>query len=327
MERLYAVLQGNTLTSCGQFRIPLRTAEQAATSEMKRTILTSDQVLELFTAFSAMNESPLLFLRSLLRVDLAVLEPNSAEPRLLYRCTLGGLTNEDLSTRRQLMSLTSTFTFVANVEVRKAELSPVGDCGDTASVEIETDKDTASDDEGTIETDDMLQWTEVPRSFNIALPFDLWKTVTTMKWVVSQRIGSGGEIGRFIEAEGNDFNKLLPWAGAAVQVPRDDQGNILVRLGNLIRVGLPIGHFFCALPLPIKSGFPVHVNCFFSVMPSRLALWTAEDVGADPSQVQWNQLLCEEVLPEPYVAALMAAIDLLHSPSERFCAPHCCTAS
>lgn len=81
---------------------------------------------------------------------------------------------------------------------------------------------------------------------------------------------------------------------------------------------LPPGHFFCALPLPVQTGVPVHCNGYFIVTPERLSMWTPEHPGADAKKVMWNRLLCCEVLPRAYLKALRDVRQELSEPSNRW---------
>ena len=60
-------------------------------------------------------------------------------------------------------------------------------------------------------------------------------------------------------------------------------------------------YIFCFLPLPIKSGLPVHINGFFDVAKDRRSL-SATDDGTFGSQ--WNKALGEDALTEAFAFLL-----------------------
>lgn len=51
----------------------------------------------------------------------------------------------------------------------------------------------------------------------------------------------------------------------------------------------------CFLPLPVKTGLPVHVNGYFELSSNRRDIWSGSDMaGAGKLRSKWNVcLLCE----------------------------------
>lgn len=68
-----------------------------------------------------------------------------------------------------------------------------------------------------------------------------------------------------------------------------------------------VAHVFCFLPLPLTStsltNLPVHVNGFFNLDPSRDHVMQATEgqVGEKDKNIQWNELLIQEVIPKAYI--------------------------
>lgn len=68
-----------------------------------------------------------------------------------------------------------------------------------------------------------------------------------------------------------------------------------------------VAHVFCFLPLPLTStsltNLPVHVNGFFNLDPSRDHVMQATEgqVGEKDKNIQWNEILIQEVIPKAYV--------------------------
>ena len=62
---------------------------------------------------------------------------------------------------------------------------------------------------------------------------------------------------------------------------------------------------FCFLPLPLKTGLPVHVNGQFYLDSARRNLCSDEKDEGFGSQ--WNKFMKEKVLPEAYVSLLLKA--------------------
>ena len=55
------------------------------------------------------------------------------------------------------------------------------------------------------------------------------------------------------------------------------------------------GQVFCFLPLPVKSGFPVHINGHFILNSTRRELWKSSDVTATDNRSTWNNNLIEAI--------------------------------
>ena len=66
------------------------------------------------------------------------------------------------------------------------------------------------------------------------------------------------------------------------------------------------GQVFCFLPLPVQSGFPVHLNGHFILNSTRRELWRSTDVDITDSRSQWNDNLCK-ALASSYADFLVRA--------------------
>ncbi|KAL5005313.1 hypothetical protein ScPMuIL_018769 [Solemya velum] len=124
-------------------------------------------------------------------------------------------------------------------------------------------------------------------------------------WVVVNLFG-----GR--EAQSTRMKKLLadkrlscpPYVGVAVPLGMD--------------ISQLKGHVFCFLPLPVESrsltGFPVHINGFFSLSQNRRHVkWSTADEKANYS-VSWNEFLVRELLPRVYIIVIQELISYsIHS--------------
>ncbi|CAK5278239.1 unnamed protein product [Mycena citricolor] len=73
------------------------------------------------------------------------------------------------------------------------------------------------------------------------------------------------------------------------------------------------GRLFTYLPLPLKTGFPVHVHALFALTQSRQNLNNGGEVGivkgsADSILVEWNHILFENFLPCTWAILLQALL-------------------
>ncbi|KAF9050843.1 hypothetical protein BDZ89DRAFT_1057267 [Hymenopellis radicata] len=73
------------------------------------------------------------------------------------------------------------------------------------------------------------------------------------------------------------------------------------------------GRLYTYLPLPVITGFPIHVHGLFALVQSRQDLRNAKEIGVvadsdDGFYVQWNQYLFDKLLPESWVALICSLI-------------------
>ncbi|XP_067026078.1 sacsin-like [Acropora muricata] len=131
-----------------------------------------------------------------------------------------------------------------------------------------------------------IQW------FGITYTLLIQDTHTKEKWLVHQGIG------------------LKPY-DATEEVPNGQPFGLLPRVGVAARISHTRARTpkkykaFCFLPLPLKTGLPVHVNGHFYLDSARRNLWYDEKDEGFGSQ--WNNFMKKKVLPEAYVSLLLEA--------------------
>ncbi|KAM9343119.1 sacsin isoform 2-T2 [Pholidichthys leucotaenia] len=106
------------------------------------------------------------------------------------------------------------------------------------------------------------------------------------KWIVAEQFGS------FKDSYGIKLSDRLPQTAIAARIDTE---------------GLPSyktfeGVAFCCLPLPGKTGLPVHINGNFEVDCARRSLWKEDDQSL---KVKWNECLKQVIIAPLYA-------DLLH---------------
>ena len=71
----------------------------------------------------------------------------------------------------------------------------------------------------------------------------------------------------------------------------------LPRWDSLYAAGTPSaleGQAFCFLPLPARTGLPLHINAFFELSSNRRDIWYAPDLtGTSQLRGDWNISLLE----------------------------------
>lgn len=107
------------------------------------------------------------------------------------------------------------------------------------------------------------------------------------KWLIAEQLGS------FKDSSGIEQNQSdkLPQAAVAACVHCEPARQEVFR-----------GEAFCSLPLPGKTGLPVHVNGNFEVDSSRRGLWKEDGQSL---KMKWNESLKQDIMAPLYA-------DLLH---------------
>eukprot|EP00884_Botryococcus_braunii_P020226 jgi/Botrbrau1/6888/Bobra.67_3s0007.1 len=94
---------------------------------------------------------------------------------------------------------------------------------------------------------------------------------------------------------------VVPWAAvAAPLMTSSEQGEPLV------------GQAFCFLPLPGRTGLPVHVNAYFELSTNRRGIWHGDDMaGAGQLRSDWNLCLLKDVVAPTYRMVLRELAELI----------------
>ncbi len=115
------------------------------------------------------------------------------------------------------------------------------------------------------------------------------RTINSTWRIVSLiRTDEGADLAKVIEAMHQSQEKVVPWAGAAARI------NAVCTEGNIPPVS---GKVYCFLPLPLATGWPIHINGFFNLNSSRDNLSSdSGQTGKDRPRAIWNALLARHVL-------------------------------
>ena len=136
-----------------------------------------------------------------------------------------------------------------------------------------------------------IQW------FGITYPLLIQDAFTKEKWLVHQGIGLKPCDATDEVPNGQPFG-LLPRGGIAAKMWERTFFHAEIRT-------TPQYKAFCFLPLPLKTGLPVHVNGHFYLDSARRNLWYDEKDEGFGSQ--WNNFIKKKLLPEAYVSLLLEA--------------------
>ena len=285
------------------FRFPLRTREQAIKSEIKQLHYDNEQMKELLKLFASGAKTLLLFTQNVVRVSIYHLPKDSnlfCPPSLLFEVSKS-LCREGI--RREL-SFPVSLSHAAK-KLSKEEQYLLQQCNflQASSVVAKNGGDADS---------------SMPAVLSSALTINIKSTTTesgkpfveaetymsdeSQTWLVASSMGKGLTV-QFKK----DDKSLLPSAGVAARLTFDDCGKLLpVPVVDQVAADVqrPLGKLFCYLPLPIKSGLPVHVNGAFAVASSRRSLKEKTADDKDSMGVEWNKSLMQDSVCEAYLDLL-----------------------
>ena len=285
------------------FRFPLRTREQAIKSEIKQLHYDNEQMKELLKLFASGAKTLLLFTQNVVRVSIYHLPKDSnlfCPPSLLFEVSKS-LCREGI--RREL-SFPVSLSHAAK-KLSKEEQYLLQQCNflQASSVVAKNGGDADSSMPAVLSSALTINikstTTESGKPFVEAEPYMSDESQT---WLVASSMGKGLTV-QFKK----DDKSLLPSAGVAARLTFDDCGKLLpVPVVDQVAADVqrPLGKLFCYLPLPIKSGLPVHVNGAFAVASSRRSLKEKTADDKDSMEVEWNKSLMQDSVCEAYLDLL-----------------------
>lgn len=90
------------------FRFPLRNADQAASSKLSRQAYSEDDISSMFVQLYEEGVFTLLFLKSVLSVEMYVWEDGVPEPRKLYSCAVRSQNDDTIWHRQALLRISNS---------------------------------------------------------------------------------------------------------------------------------------------------------------------------------------------------------------------------
>ncbi|XVE66342.1 hypothetical protein DITRI_Ditri08aG0072500 [Diplodiscus trichospermus] len=190
------------------FRFPLRNSDQAALSKLSRQAYSEDDISSMFLQLFEEGVFSLLFLKSVLSIEMYIWDVGESEPKKLYSCSVNSLSDEIVWHRQALLRLSKSVVNNTDKEV------------DAYSVEFLSEVMAGSECRKTIDTFYIVQ----------------------KMAPVSSRIGS------FAATASKEYDiHLLPWASVAACISEDSPDNAVLKLGQAfcflplpVRTGLTV---------------------------------------------------------------------------------------
>ena len=266
------------------FRLPLRTAAQAARSKLSTHATTADAVGTMLHDFECEAAEMLIFLKHVARIRVYEWRPGAAGPSELFD-TLIENSDDALRTQRTFMlragdpraphnitpaPVACDYVLRIRTRRRRAPRSSGGAAGGGAAGGGVADATAARGGAA-------------------------WRSDATRAWMVCNQYG-GGRARAIATDPANAHARFVPWGGVATPVPSATDPGALA------------GRAYCFLPLPVETRLPVHVNGYFELSSNRRDIWFGDDMAGDGRlRAEWNDALLADVVAPSY-ARLLAAL-------------------
>ena len=277
------------------FRFPLRNRSQADRSEIKKLFYDEKEMKKLLEIVIQGADSLLLFTQNVRKVTLFHLPREAKDPSeavelfqiaknpistirkhgvdVKLSAAAAALTNEEQSFLKECNFLKASSQVLQNIKLWPQVTEPLPE----SSMNIQV----------------KCSFTKAGHTF-----FACSSTTGLTKcqaWLVSSSMGKNQSLKK---AKGD--KSLRPTAGVAVRLGEKSFTSFVQAL-NQSQVN---DHVFCYLPLPIRSGLPVHINGGFAVTSNRRYLKERTEDDKDESGGVWNEVLLKDAVCKAYVNAM-----------------------
>ncbi|GAB2275278.1 hypothetical protein Dimus_010038 [Dionaea muscipula] len=120
------------------FRFPLRNADQAAKSRLSRQAYTEDDICSLFTQLYDEGVFALLFLKSVLSIEMYIWDVGKPEPGKLYSCSISSFDDDTVSHRQLLLRLSKSCNSSGVMDSFKLDFSSQAVTGNCIQERVDT---------------------------------------------------------------------------------------------------------------------------------------------------------------------------------------------
>ena len=283
------------------FRLPLRTREQANTSDIKRLCYDNQQMRELLVMFVHGAGNLLLFTQNVLRVGIyhvPKLAGQDPKPSLMFeviksKAQAGGILRE-LKFQDFTAPQTSLKLSLQEVSLLK-QCSVLQACSLVKKLALKGQIDAKRLPKSSIVLEVNCNVTKCGNDF-----FRVNLKQQRTFWLVVSSMGSG----EAMQVAKNDAT-LLPSAGVACRLESRKSNRFLpLPIEKKVDGRIVNGTIFCYLPLPICSGLPVHINGAFAVASNRRCLQEKVEDDKTHFGVNWNDVLMQDSVVSAFVDLL-----------------------
>ena len=258
------------------FRFPFRTATQARTSDISKTVYGKDRIQEVVRSLCESASTLLIFLQHVKEVKVYELDESSQPDKMRLVLSV----NKPVVEAFRQQGVNNVEPFIKQCskwweQSREFEISCTEYPFGCELVTIITEKEPS----------------ELSRCYR--------KYRCDQTWIVVSASGTGSSL-EIARSEEGRARGLLPCGGAAFVIQRRSiQGSLEPDTSSNLW-----GELFCFLPLSIPTGLPLHVNGYFAILSNRVEIWKRTTMRNQPIEVEWNEALMEDALARAYIILL-----------------------
>ncbi|XP_021358916.1 sacsin-like [Mizuhopecten yessoensis] len=294
------------------FRFPLRTSKMAEMSRVCKRIMGKESLRELLSRFQQNMKKCLLFLRNIRQISLCEIDRQGKIKK--KHTVVSTLEENDEHHLKRFFSKCDTLT-----KQLFAESTNLLEIPKQTIQYIMTITENLRHPERWIiaQTFGLDADTKVPDSVKEAL--ECREINLTPKGAVALPCTPGGRDSRYECAQLEiskpyDDTSILYYSDGKSQPTILDRFALSSSTIEMLRYSKESdskGQVFCFLPLPLKTGLPVHINGHFALHQTRGAMWNTESPRG-----YWNRLLLETTISNSYVLAIEYLRDTFPSYTE-----------
>lgn len=268
---MFGFQEGQTHYPATVFRLPLRTPEQAAVSEISAEPFTEQDFHRVVEQLIPVSPEILLFLKHVTKVCVFEIGPEGNQEQAILECEIENVA--EVNRNRGIINsviFSDRYKMIKNLRDRR-RTPPVVSYLQTICIRTKdyTERQT-------------------------------WRIVNGIYVDNDQAIIDIAE--KIYDLD----EKAVPWAGAAARLQVERESSEVESEPKPFT-----GRVFCFLPLQITSKLPVHINGFFDLDSSRQTLTTNHHslLGKDAIRSQWNEALVEHCVAHAYADLITYLVD------------------
>ena len=277
------------------FRFPLRTREQAASSEICKQHYSNEEMINLLQLLAKSSNNLLLFTQHVRKITICHLPSESTSPTQMNKWFTVEKKIENI-----FRSICPTGSGDSHLDSAILEAA-TDDCHylESAILEAATnlkfDNKFSKNDKHNLESSVFLTIsTEV--SPEVQAIFEAKNTTEENYWLVASCTGKDQALEMACQE-----SDLIAVGGVAAQFYKSADGFKAISLASNDTMR---GIMFCFLPLPIKTCFPVHINGFFAVTSSRMHIFEKDNLDKTDKRALWNEALIKDAIMQAYAILL-----------------------
>ena len=285
------------------FRFPLRTKQQAITSDICQKHYDKNEVVTLLNMFVRSAEHVLLFTQNVSTVELLHIPPtakNALEIKQIFH-----VSKRLVQVIRELhIDIDQLSSCVRDVVHEKHEIAKQSNFLNASSRTlkmIKLDKCVETYPKSSMVVD--IEHTLSKHGEELLNPnARTHKTNEYCNWLIVSIFAHGEAL-----IISKQDNSLIPCAGVAVPLRCIDTSDSTIYMPRPILTDDSPKHnglIFSYLPLPIHSGLPVHVNGPFAITSSRRHLYEGNEDDKYDLRATWNRTLMKDAVSNAYVTML-----------------------